>query len=353
MKILIVDELCYPQLGGQQVRFKELAEEWVKLGNEVQIVAIDHIGNLPLHEDINGVTYNRIVSNPDYYKSGRFGRDVRSIIKFSFKLHPYFKGNWDAIIFNQFPMLPSLFYKWLYKKRSRTVVDFVEHRNSKLWRFINSQILNATDDVVCISNHVKSCVNQYRKDHLHVIPSLVDTTAAQSLKKEYYIFLGRLEEHKHPEHAIEAVLHYNRLHNTIRVLHVMGAGSLYSHLAQKYESNEYIVFHGLVNDEEKNKVFRGARLLILPSEREGLPKVVIEAMAYGIPTLTTNYTGNGTQYFVKEEGIGEVAEPHIDALAEKIHQIETDYENYSDQCMQIKSEYDLHLNSIKYLNILQ
>ncbi|NHA04449.1 glycosyltransferase family 4 protein [Mucilaginibacter sp. HC2] len=353
MKILIVDELCYPQLGGQQVRFKELAEEWVKSGNEVEIAAIDHIGNSPVQEYINGVKYSRIISNANYYKNGRFGRDVGTIVKFSFKLHRHFKGDWDAIIFNQFPMLPSLFYKWFYKKRSKTIVDFVEHRNSKLWRFINSQILNATDAVVCISKHVKSCVKQYRENNLHVIPSLVDTSLAQSLKKENYIFLGRLEEHKHPEHAIEAVLNYNQQFGAKRSLHIMGSGNLYNNLNQQYGSNDYVVFHGLVNGEEKDKVFQQARLLLLPSEREGLPKVVIEAMAYGIPTLTTNYAGNGTQYFVKEEEIGEVAEPNIDALAKKINQIESDYKTYSDKCMQIKGEFDLHLNSIKYLNILQ
>lgn len=353
MKILIVDELCYPQLGGQQVRFKELAEEWVKAGYTVEIVAIDHIGNLPVSEYINGVKYSRIISNANYYKKGRFGRDVNTIIRFTFKLHRYFKYNWDAIIFNQFPMLPSLFYKWFYKKRSKTIVDFVEHRNSALWRFINKQILNATDSVVCISNHVKSCVEQYRKTNLYVVPSLVDTRLAQSLKKEYYIFLGRLEEHKHPEHAIEAVLTYNTLYHTNKVLHIMGSGNLYNDLHQKYGLNGHVVFHGRVNDEEKDKVFQQARLLLLPSEREGLPKVVIEAMAYGIPTLTTNYTGNGTQYFVKDEKIGEVAEPNVEDLANKIHCIETNYTTYSDKCMQIKPGFDLHLNSIKYINILK
>jgi glycosyltransferase involved in cell wall biosynthesis len=353
MRILIVDELCYPQLGGQQVRFKELAEEWVKLNNEVEIVAIDHIGNLPVQEYINGVKYSRIINCPNYYKHGRFGRDIISIVTFSFKLHDYFKGDWDAIIFNQFPMLPSLFYKWFYKKRSKTIVDFVEHRDSRLWRFINSQILNATDAVVCISNHVKSCVGGYRKNDLYVIPSLVNTEMAKSLKKEYYVFLGRLEEHKHPEHAIEAVLNYNVQFNKKKILHIMGSGNLYDYLIKKYGSSESVVFYGRVNDEEKDKVFQEARLLLLPSEREGLPKVVIEAMAYGIPTLTTNYIGNGTQYFVNEEGIGEVAEPNIDALAKKINQIESDYNTYSDKCMQIKNEFDLHLNSIKYLDILK
>ena len=67
MKILIVAELAFPSIGGQEIRFKDLSEEWIKQGHNVTVVTIDHLGELPKEEVINGVVYNRIVAEKNYY----------------------------------------------------------------------------------------------------------------------------------------------------------------------------------------------------------------------------------------------------------------------------------------------
>lgn len=351
MRILIVDELCYPQLGGQQVRFKELAEKWVSFGHDVTITAIDHLGGSPKVENINGVVYNRIISDANYYKSGPFGRKLSTIVLYSLKLRPYFLQKWDLIIFNQFPMLPELFYKFFFKKRAKTALDFVEHRDSNLWRKINRAIINSVDEVICISNHVKNCASLYRKHNLNIIPSLVDTLTCVSKSKKNYVFLGRLEKHKHPEHAIETVIEYNKNYSPKVEFQIVGEGALLESLKAEFTGSPNIKFMGSLDDFEKRTVLENGRVLILPSEREGLPKVVIEAMAYGIPTLTTNYPGNGTQFFVTEEMIGEVGLPTISDLVEKLRKIELNYDYYMKRCNNIKGNYDLTLNSNKYLQI--
>lgn len=351
MRILIVDELCYPQLGGQQVRFKELAEEWVKAGHSVVITAIDHLGNLEKEEVINGVVYKRLLSDASYYKNGMFGRKISSIFRYSNRLKPVFRERWDLIIFNQFPMIPQLYYKWFVKDKTKTILDFVEHRSSKMWKIINNSIINAADKVICISNHVKSCAALYRPDNLFVIPSLVNTHGSISRSKGNYLFLGRLENHKHPDHAIEAVKKYNELYSQQMIIDVVGSGDMFDELSAKYNEDKAVIFHGSVDNEQKSDVLSNARLLILPSEREGLPKVVIEAMSFGVPSLTTDYPGNGTQFFVKEEGVGLVANPSIEDLAAKINDLEGDYQSYVNKCNAIRLNYDLNENSKKYLKI--
>lgn len=352
MKILIVDELFYP-LGGIQVRFKGLAEAWVKAGHSVSMTAIDHKGSLPEREVINGVVYNRLLKDPTYYKSGRFGRRISTIFKYSFKLHSYFKQDWDVILFGQFPIVPQIFYKLFYKKKSRTALDLVEYRDSRLWKIINNIIINSVDDTICISEHVKNCSLKYRKNNLHIMPSFVDMSESVSKNKTNYLFLGRMEEHKHPEDAVKAVIAYNERYNKSKELHLVGSGNLLNSLVERYKDFSFIKFLGGVTDEEKGNVLENGRLLVFPSEREGLPVVVIEAMSYDIPTVTTDYPGNGTQFFVKQENIGEIAKPTIEDIVDKINTIEENYEYFANRCNQVKSKYDLTKVSNEYLEIFK
>jgi glycosyltransferase involved in cell wall biosynthesis len=350
MKILIVDELFYP-LGGVQVRFKDLAEEWVNLGHSVTMTAIDHLGTLAHEEVINGVVYNRILKDTAYYKFGRFGRKLSTILKYSLTLDRYFKQEWDLIIFGQFPMMPQIFYKLFYKKCAVTALDFVEYRDSVLWRIINRVIINSVDKIICISNHIQEKASLYRHDNLYVIPSFVDVNKSVSKSKTNYIFLGRMEQHKHPESAVEAVIEYNKVYKKNVNLNLVGGGNMLEGLKNKYGNIPYIRFLGAVDEIEKREVLEDGRMLIFPSEREGLPIVVIEAMSYGIPTVTTEYPGNGAQYFVKQEEIGKVALPNISSIADKINEIEENYAYFTNKCDEVKGNYDTKILSKKYLDI--
>ena len=90
-----------------------------------------------------------------------------------------------------------------------------------------------------------------------------------------------------------------------------------------------ITMAGMVSEERKLELLSAARVLVLPSQREGFPRVVAEAMASGLPTVTTRYAGNGTVGVVEEFQCGLCAEPDPAAIAGAITAVISDWGIYS------------------------
>lgn len=348
--ILVVDELFYPLIGGTQSRTKNFAEKWIADGHIVSLLVIDHLGDLPTEEAIYGINVIRLYKDAKYYKNGKFGRKISAIFPYAFKVVKYINQsqNFDIIIFNQFPILPAILYKYLGKKNIPTLLDFVEFREGKFWSFLQKVLFKSVDKVAAISDYIHEQVKKHNTNSIVIPNSVDDFKHPVCLTPQNYIFVGRIEPHKHLEDAIKSVL---LLENTNK-LHIVGEGMQYEELRSKYESNR-IVFHGFLSEQAKNTLLASCKILILPSEREGLPTVVIEAMMSGIPVVTTNYPNNGTRHFVNKEKNGLVAEPNIEDIANKILTIERDYEVYRNNCLEAKHKFNLTENSLKLLKFAQ
>ncbi|KZS41438.1 hypothetical protein AWE51_22305 [Aquimarina aggregata] len=355
MKINLVIDIFYPQTGGQQFRFYELLECFLIDGHEVEVFTVAHEESLPLREELsNGIIINRIVKDSGYYKNGVFGRKLSTYLKFSFLAKKYLKNNeGDMIIFDQFSFLTAILYN---SKTVFTVLDFVEFRKSIIWKIINKRLLRSTNKIVCISKYLKEEVDQYLKDKSRtvLIPSLVQTEKYYFSKseEEFGLFIGRVESHKHPELAVSSVIEYNRKNNTNLKLKIAGGGSILKNLQSAYKDNSVVSFLGYIEDNEKYELLSKAKFLILPSEREGLPKSFIEAVSSELPIVTINYTENYGRYFVEENKVGEVASGPED-LSTAIEKIINNRDFYKNNCKNIIKDYDLINGAKQYLKLVK
>ncbi len=107
------------------------------------------------------------------------------------------------------------------------------------------------------------------------------------VKKEYdLVFIGRLVKNKGINLFIDAVQK-----SKLRVL-IVGDGPLMKSLWQKIKKTDLsgnVIFHGWAKDaNEISELLNKSRILVMPSYNEGGPRVVLEAMACGVPVIATS-----------------------------------------------------------------
>jgi len=136
----------------------------------------------------------------------------------------------------------------------------------------------------------------YRSLHqdikISVLPNYVQIPDARDLsdsdRKNAILFLGHLKKSKGVALLLEA---WQRLQPEIPGWELWLAGPDREGFADAVSEVELrqkrIRFHGVVQGEQKEKLLRQASIFVLPSEAEGLPNSMLEAMAYQIPVIAT------------------------------------------------------------------
>ncbi len=125
---------------------------------------------------------------------------------------------------------------------------------------------------------------------LHIIPNWVDTDLFKPMNVEKQprtvCYVGRLEEQKNLHALVEA------MQDTGARLILYGEGSLRESLETRARDlHVNVEFRGRIANEDLPHALNACELFILPSLYEGNPKVLLEAMACGLPVIGTNVDG--------------------------------------------------------------
>jgi glycogen(starch) synthase len=128
---------------------------------------------------------------------------------------------------------------------------------------------------------------------IRYIPSMyIDTDRFRSLdlpKKYDLVFVSRLERNKNIASLINAVEILKKEKQDISLM-LVGTGpleaelkNLVSHLGLEH----HVTLAGWVSEEDHVKLLNESRIFVNPSFNEGGPRVAVEAMACGLPVITT------------------------------------------------------------------
>jgi glycosyltransferase involved in cell wall biosynthesis len=88
--------------------------------------------------------------------------------------------------------------------------------------------------------------------------------------------------------------------------------------AAEMVANGSVVFTGLLSEDEKQKWYECAQVYILPSFQENFGNTVVEALAYGVPVLTTTRTRWAE---LESRRCGWLFEPNGDALGQALARV--------------------------------
>lgn len=205
----------------------------------------------------------------------------------------------------------------LLKRHARIVATFhSQDRFHKKWGAFARAYLHFGEWATCTFPHatvsVSHIIQVYCRKHygrqVVFIPNGAFVQSVQATNKvkefglepgKYLLNVSRLIPHKGQHYLIEAYQELQR-RNKERFadmkLVFVGAPS-YTHeyevqLKELADKNSNILFLGYQSGEELKQLFAHAYLYIQPSESEGLPLVVLEAMSYGRPVLVSDIPEN-------------------------------------------------------------
>ena len=135
--------------------------------------------------------------------------------------------------------------------------------------------------------------NGIPREQIHVVPYGVDTSAFT--KRQHHpdqnkpfriVFIGSLIQRKGLSYLLDAVKQLNSRH--IEVI-LCGRGTVDHDLIKHYSEINIEVKIGLPRDELV-KLIHTCDVFVLPSLIEGFAHVIVEAMACGLPIITTDHT---------------------------------------------------------------
>lgn len=112
--------------------------------------------------------------------------------------------------------------------------------------------------------------------------------------EKYFLIVSRLIRHKGIHIAIRAYKQLELSHPTLTREHplvIVGDGhhtNDYVAELKEMAKGSNIIFTGFQSGEALAQLFSHATLYIHPSEHEGLPITVLEAMSYGVPTIVSD-----------------------------------------------------------------
>ena len=197
---------------------------------------------------------------------------------------------------------------WLPKLLGKKVVVTVhglDHMRQKWGRFASAYIMQGekaavrhADSIIVLSRGAKDYFREkYGRDTV-LIPNGIDPAeirpACEITKqfglasREYILFLGRLVPEKGIHYLIKA---YQMLRTDKKLVIVGGTSDTDEYVRQLYAmagNSGSIIFTGFQQGLVAEELYSNAYLYVLPSDLEGMPLTLLEAMNYGCCCVTSD-----------------------------------------------------------------
>ncbi|MBO1579765.1 glycosyltransferase family 4 protein [Bacillus sp. XF8] len=184
--------------------------------------------------------------------------------------------------------------------------------------------LETVDVIITLSQKWKSDIDTITNNsNVMVIYNAINSSKfnLSELNELNILFMGRVGTRKGIYDLVDIMPEISKEYPNVK-LHIAGDGDLVT-LNKKIEEfnlNKNTQIHGWIDYNQKMKLLEESSIFILPSYNEGLPVSILEAMAAGLPVISTNIGGipeqiiNGLNGFIIKPGDKKCLLTHIKYL---------------------------------------
>lgn len=297
LKIAMIGHKRIPSReGGIEIVVEELATRMVKLGH--QVTCYNRKGHHVSGSEFDGVNlieYKgvKLISVTTLDKKGLAAMTSSLIAAIRAAL-----GQYDVIHFHAEGPCAMLWIPKLFGKRCIATIHGIDWQRAKWQGFASRYIrfgekiaVKYADEIIVLSENVQKYFKDTYGRKTVFIPNGVNEPIIREPrlikekfrlnKNEYILFLGRLVPEKGIMYLIEA---FKRL-DTDKKLVIAGGSSdtdsFLCELKERVKDDDRIIFTGFVQGQLLEELYSNAYLYTLPSDLEGMPLSLLEAMSYG------------------------------------------------------------------------
>jgi len=341
LRILMVNYEFPPIGGGGGIVTRYLGREFARRGHDVTLVT-SHFDRLPRCEIIDGVKVYRVPvirRSPNVAKVHEMFTYILSALVWSFRYVPVIRPDIVQVFFG-IPSGPVAYA--IGKTMGHPYVVFLGGRDvprpnpdPPYYRYLYPILKPAIRAIWRSAGAVIACSEGLKKlalrtdpeTRIEVIPDGIDLSRFHAPKREAepdvvrVLSIGRLIPRKGFHHLISALPLLREMTGRKFMVEIVGDGPMMDELkelAKKLKVDDLVVFSGTIPYERLHKRYESADLFTLCSSAEGMPLVVLEAMAMGLPVVATKV--QGIEELVRDGVNGYLIEDPSDsqALADRI-----------------------------------
>ncbi len=308
MKIAMIGHKRIPSReGGVEIVVEELATRLVN--KDCMVDVYNRKGNNVADKNIKTQKIKeykgaKIITVPTINKKG-----IDALLYSFFATIRALFGKYDCIHYHAEGSCGMLCIPHLFGIRTVATIHGLDWQRSKWGGFASKYIkfgercaAKYADEIIVLSKSVQKYFKETYNRDTHFIPNGVNKPETKEpkiikekygLDKENYIlFLARIVPEKGLDYLLEA---YKNIDTDMKLVIAGGAShtnSYYDEVIAKAKQDERIVLTGFVQGEELQELYSNCYLYCLPSDVEGMPISLMEAMSYGRCCLTSDIEEN-------------------------------------------------------------
>lgn len=328
---LVTDAIAPYHRGGKEQRYMEIAPRLAKY-MDVHVYTMRWWGR-PRRIARDGVTYHGITPLIPLYRDGR--RSTLQAVCFALACLRLIVARFDVLEADHMPYL-QLFPLWLVARlrRRRFVITWHEVWDAAGWAayigragrmawWLERRAMRLPDAILAASPETAERLRVVAGPDADVVvaPNGIDLDAVADIQPSAaadIVSVGRLIAHKRFDLVLHAValLAAEGLSPTVQIVGHGPETDALHRLAVRLGITHLVEFqHEIISHHELLARTKGAKAFVTASEREGFGIAALEALACGVPVITTDAPNNLARHLVARSVRGVVCPPTAEAIA--------------------------------------